>query len=105
MPDNVATNGVTVSFAPDVFELEAMKRAAYSFSDRISVQITKDATGIRCFLQPLHSGSELDLQALEGLFRNEVLDQDLRIKIAAETEGYRNLILSLAFSKTPLSQK
>jgi len=41
---------------------------------------------------------------LAGEFRNETLDQDLRLKIAAETEGYRNLILSLAFSKTPLGQ-
>lgn len=105
MADRVTTMGVTVSFAPSLYDIEAVKRAAYRFSDRISVQITQDADGTHCALLPLRCDGGLDLQMLEGQFRNEVLDQDLRSKIAAETEGYRNLILSLAFSKTSLNQK
>jgi His-Xaa-Ser system protein HxsD len=35
-------------------------------------------------------------------FKKEVLDQDLRLKLKAETEPIRNLILAHAFSKTGL---
>ncbi len=35
-------------------------------------------------------------------FKKEVLDQDLREKIAKETEEVRNLILAHAFSKTSI---
>lgn len=105
MTDRAGDVGVSVTFAPEAaFAVEAIKRAAYRFTDRASVEITEGVSGLTCRLRPLPSKSSLDLNELAGEFRNEVLDQDLRLKIAAETEGYRNLILSLAFSKTPLSQ-
>jgi len=37
-----------------------------------------------------------------GQFCNEVLDQELREEIAAETRGVRDLLLAHAFSKTSL---
>jgi His-Xaa-Ser system protein HxsD len=54
-----------------------------------------------CTLIPL--SADADLASLEGRFRNEVIDQDLRRRIARETENTRNLILAMAFSKTGLS--
>lgn len=105
MTDHVENVGVNVVFAPEVsFDIEAIKRAAYRFSDRISVEITESPSGVQCRLRRLNSKIAQTLDDIAGEFRNEVLDQDLRLKIAAETESYRNLILSLAFSKTPLSQ-
>lgn len=105
MTDHVAGVGVVVTFAPEAkFDVEAIKRAAYRFSDKVSVEIVQDARGLNCQLRPLTTRISINLEELAGEFRNEVLDQDLRLKIAAETETYRNLILSLAFSKTPLSQ-
>lgn len=101
----VEHSGVTVTFAREAsFDVEAIKRAAYRFSDRVSVEIAETATNQVCTLRALNPNTELNLETLAGDFRNEVLDQDLRIKIAAETADYRNLILSLAFSKTPLGQ-
>jgi His-Xaa-Ser system protein HxsD len=105
MTDHASDVGAKVLFAPEAsFHIEAIKRAAYRFSDRVSVEITEGVEGVQCHLRPLHSKTPINLDDVAGEFRNEVLDQDLRLKIAAETENYRNLILSLAFSKTPLSQ-
>lgn len=98
-------SGVKVLFAREAnFDVEAIKRAAYRFSDRVSAEITGDADEYACQLRWLKPTEAESLEGLANDFRNEVLDQDLRLKIAAETEGYRNLILSLAFSKTPLGQ-
>lgn len=97
--------GVTVRFAREAnYDAEAIKRAAYRFSDRMSVEITSEAGEFICQLRALRPDTTESLEALASEFRNEVLDQDLRLKVAAETESYRNLILSLAFSKTPLGQ-
>lgn len=97
--------GVTVTFAREAnFDVEAIKRAAYRFSDRVSAEIAGNEGEYVCQLRALRSDVSDGLEKLALEFRNEVLDQDLRLKIAAETESYRNLILSLAFSKTPLGQ-
>jgi His-Xaa-Ser system protein HxsD len=87
-----------------VYELEAVKRAAYRFADRIAVEITPFGEIINCRLIALSQASAKQLDQIASDFRIEVLDQDLRLKIAAETEPLRNLILSLAFSKTGLQE-
>jgi His-Xaa-Ser system protein HxsD len=103
MMEQTPSEGVTVAFARTAaFDVEAIKRAAYRFSDRVSVEIAETEAEQVCTLRKLTPDAKLDVQALVGEFRNEVLDQDLRMKIAAETADYRNLVLSLAFSKTPL---
>ena len=90
----------TLRFAAGVFDIEAIKRAAYRFSDRVAIEIEPTADFIICRLQPLSAKTQL--AGLENAFRIEVLDQDLRARIAKETEPVRNLVLSLAFSKTGL---
>ena len=47
--------------------------------------------------------SEDEADRVVADFRNEVLDQVLRARIRTETEEVRNLILSLAFSRTGLT--
>lgn len=100
MATDGGTESVVVRFAPGLYTIDAVKRAAYRFTDRVAIDIQPDADGISCVLRALSPKS--DLTALENQFRNEVLDQDLRISIAKETEPLRNLVLSLAFSKTGL---
>lgn len=105
MVEQAPGSGVTVTFANSAaLDIEAIKRAAYRFSDRVSVEIVDTAGNQVCTLRKLDANGDINLDSLAGEFRNEVLDQDLRIKIAAETADYRNLILSVAFSKTPIGQ-
>jgi len=89
-----------VTFARDIFDVEAIKRAAYRLSGYLVVDIQATEHEYHCRLFALDSTNVDAIDALINRFRGEVLDQDLRIRIAKETEAYRNLILSLAFSKT-----
>lgn len=89
-----------VRFAKDLFQLDAIKHAAYRVSDRVTVDIQPDNDGTTCTLRPARA--DVDPAEIESQFRNEVLDHDLRMRVAKETEPYRNLILSLAFSRTGL---
>lgn len=95
---------ITVVLPRSAFEMEAIKRAAYQLSDRLAVALVENTDSISCQIFPLQAINSETLHTLENEFRIEVLDQDLRLKIAKETEGLRNLILSVAFSKTGLQE-
>jgi His-Xaa-Ser system protein HxsD len=81
--------------------LDAIQRAAYRLSERLSLELTTEQDAYRC---ELHLGTEndADAEALLAEFRNEVLDQVLRQRIRTETQETRNLILAVAFSSTGL---
>lgn len=81
--------------------LDAVQRAAYRFSDRMSCDIAEGDEAIEVKLHIAEDQEDAD--SLLADFRNEVLDQVLRERIRAETADVRNLVLALAFSKTDLT--
>ena len=89
-------------FSSEVYSLDTVKKAAYRFSATCSFEFAVSGTDIVCNLIPNAAIAESETQALYAAFRNEVLDQDLRARIASETAPLRNAILALAFSKTGL---
>ena len=92
-----------VEFAAGLYSLEAIKQAAYRFTDRLAIEIEPSDTRTVCWLRLVDRQKQSEtLEFLADQFRNEVLDQDLRIELRQETAPVRNLILSLAFSKTGL---
>ena len=93
---------IVLCFDAQVYRLAAVKKAAYRFGDRCFAEILANVDGrIEVRLTPKSNTSALDL--LEGEFRNEVLDQDLRESVAEETERVRNLLLAQAFSQVSLT--
>jgi His-Xaa-Ser system protein HxsD len=90
----------SLSFDAAATSLDAVQRAAYRFSDRLSSEVSAGDDSIDVVL---HIGAEgADDAALIADFRNEVLDQVLRERIREETADVRKLALALAFSKTGL---
>lgn len=90
-----------VTFDREHHSADAIQRAAYRFSDRLSLDLEVEPTSFRCRLTIVADDESVVALTLHD-FRNEVLDQVLRERIRDETEGTRNVILSLAFSKTSL---
>ena len=93
----------TLVFSSQIYSVETIKKAAYRFSDVLSVDIIPRTDQIECVLQFI-SGSKEEEQApqIVAAFKNEVLDQDLRSIISKETETIRNAVLAFALSKTGL---
>ena len=52
MSDHV-DRGVVISFAPGLFDIEAVKRAAYRLSDRVSVNISPETDGVHYLKIPV----------------------------------------------------
>ena len=91
-----------VAFDKSVTSLDSLKRAAYRFIDQCSVEFLPSESSFLCVLRFNPDKSEESATLTIEDFRKEVLDQELRASIKAETEGVRNLILAHAFSKTGL---
>jgi His-Xaa-Ser system protein HxsD len=82
--------------------LEVLEKAAYRFTDKFAIQISTDGVNHICALDFPPAKSQEAIDNIVRDFKNEVLDQKLRVKIRAESEPIRNLILAHAFSKTSL---
>ncbi|HVZ17656.1 MAG TPA: His-Xaa-Ser system protein HxsD [Terriglobales bacterium] len=91
-----------VTFSLKAFGLDAIKKAAYRFSDVISVEITPHENEVICSITFVGKLSIEETEQILAAFRTEVLDQDLRTVVASETTTVRNAILAYALSKTGL---
>jgi His-Xaa-Ser system protein HxsD len=92
----------TLSFDRSTASLDAVQRAIYRLSDRMSCDISMADNAVQVVIHP--SDPDADVDGLLGDLRNEVLDQELRERVRAETSDVRNLVLALAFSKTGLTE-
>lgn len=84
------------------FGLDAIKRAAYRFSDRFAFDLAVASDTATCTLIFDDNKGADFIDVSISFFRKELLDQDLRQTIRAETEHVRNVILAHAFSQTGL---
>lgn len=90
-----------LTFDGSTSSVDALQRALYRMSDRLSGDIRQgDGGKIECTLVAL--GGEPIGDDLVSEFRNEVLDEVLRARIREETQEVRNLVLAVAFSKSGL---
>ncbi|MBX5302459.1 His-Xaa-Ser system protein HxsD [Rhizobium sp. NLR12b] len=99
-----AVSSASVAFDLNVFSLECVKRASYRVTSNASIEITVNDSIAVCvihFSKPVsNEAAELAAESL----RLEVLDQDLRFAVAAETAHVRNAVLALAFSRSGLQE-
>ena len=96
----MADGSFVARFDRNVYRLTAVKKAAYKYGGTFDVLIEETDGFVSVSLRPVSSNS--DPEGAVDRFCNEVLDQELREEIAAETNGVRDLLLAHAFSKTSL---
>lgn len=94
-----------LKFDEQAYSIEAIQKAAYRHMNSMVVDISVCNGQIVCKIQPASNISSEELDLLLQDFKKEVLDQQLRIKLKAETEPIRNLILGVAFSQTGLQDR
>ncbi|UVT21135.1 MAG: His-Xaa-Ser system protein HxsD [Nitrospira sp.] len=98
-------NSIFVEFDLNAFSLNVVKLAAYRYLHLFTTDIMVNDQRIQCALQFASTLSQDKTQQIVNDFKKEVLDQDLRERLKAETETVRNLILAHAFSKTGLADQ
>ena len=91
---------LVVEFDAGVQSLGALQAAAYRLIGTATCQIDQVSDRFVCRLTPINNPIKKmspDSEALSAQFLDLVTDENLRERIAARTEGVRNVILSLAF--------
>ncbi len=91
---------LVVRFDPAIYRPSAVKKAAYKYGGLFSILIEESEKSTVVSLKPT-ADCQNPAEAA-GQFCNEVLGQELREEIAAETRGVRDLLLAHAFSRTSL---
>lgn len=94
------TRALTVDLA--VYSLDCIKRSAYRFTDTFALNVKVEGNAALCTLSFDATASDQMMDHVVARFQKELLDQDLRATIRAETKDVRNLILAHAFSRTGL---
>jgi His-Xaa-Ser system protein HxsD len=95
-----ATTDLVVEFGVAAQSLGALQAAAYRLIGTATCQIDQVADRFVCRLTLVSNPNKKTLHGLETLrthFLDLVTDENLRERIAARTDGVRNVILSLAF--------
>lgn len=81
-----------------LFSQSTVKKAAYKFTGECTFSF--EQVDEKTLAVTLTFANEKDKFGIASAFTNELIDQDLREKIARETETTRELILAHAFSKS-----
>ncbi len=93
---------VVLNFPSSLYEADAIQKSAYKSLNLLTIDLHLSSDAFNCKVTANNGVSdELFANAVEE-FKKEVLDQQLRLKLKAETESVRNLILGIAFSNTGL---
>jgi His-Xaa-Ser system protein HxsD len=98
----VVEAALSVPVDSSIYSVSAILRTAYWFTDRCYILVTRDEPGHYCVHFSPKPDEQVDLASLVGEFTNSLLDQQLRVELAAETRGVRELIVAKAFAEGDL---
>lgn len=93
---------VRLTFDVQAYGVEALQKAAYRGLNYFTVDMAVAEGSHECSLVPNSGVSDEEFAHAVEEFRKDALDYQLRLKLSAETEPVRNLILGIAFSRTDL---
>lgn len=90
-----------VNFNSAIYGLRAIKKAAHKFQNQLFVLIKQHGSSNE--VQLISNACCKSFDTLVREFCNEVLDQELRDRVAQEMAGIRCLLFTQLFSKTSLA--
>lgn len=92
----------SVVFDEQLYDAQVLQKAAYRSLNSLTVEITTGKGALCCALSSNIGVAEPAFLLAIQEFKKDVLDYQLRYRLAVETQPVKNLILGLAFSKTGL---
>ncbi len=86
-----------IQFSKELYEKEAIIKAAYFFTDKYYIELNVDET---YYLVELNAKSNQIEDDVKKEFTNEVLVQTTRLLIAKQTKNIREMIVGRALAST-----
>ncbi len=89
------TDAITIYLDPNIYSLQAIKRASYDFTDRCFITINQDESGqIALSVTTKVTAFNDTIQEL----MNSLLDHQIRVDLAQEFGVLRTIIVAQAFA-------
>ena len=85
-----------------LYSREALFRVCYLFTDRCYLFLVQDEGSPVVQVRFTRKGPDTDLNEMAGEFSNELINQKVRLDVAAETRAIRELIVAQAFAEADL---
>jgi len=96
----IGTSAVALEVNTSLYEIEAIFRAAYRFTDRCYIFLARPPEAPKLISVTLMAKQPIaDLRVLVGELCNELIDQQTRLALAREVGPLRELIVAQAFSE------
>jgi His-Xaa-Ser system protein HxsD len=92
----MTAKGLTLKIDTSVYPLEAVQAAAYTFTDRAHVRITRNGGGKEVSLSLKPKSNATDLAAIADELHNEFLHETLRRRISEANQKIREFIVTKA---------
>lgn len=99
---DVSDDGLVVAVNGDLYSREALFRVCYLFTDRCYLFLSQEDGSSIIHVRFTRKSLETDLSRLAGEFSNELINQKVRLDVAAETKAVRELIVAQAFAEADL---
>jgi His-Xaa-Ser system protein HxsD len=99
---DVTDESLVVAVNTDLYSREALFRVCYLFTDRCYLFLTQEEGAPVIQVRFTRKGPDTDLNRMAGEFSNELINQKVRLDIAAETKTIRELIVAQAFAEADL---
>jgi His-Xaa-Ser system protein HxsD len=95
-------DSLVVAVNSDLYSREALFRVCYSFTDRCYLFLVQDEDSPVIRVRFTRKSPDTDLKEMAGEFSNELINQKVRLDVAAETKSIRELIVAQAFAEGDL---
>jgi len=101
----ISEEQLTVCIDTSIYPLGALFRTCHVFTDRCYLFLSADSSDAVITVSFARKKPACDLTTVAGEFANELINQKLRMDIAAETQTIRELIIAQAFAEADVLDK
>jgi His-Xaa-Ser system protein HxsD len=100
--EDVTKESLSVCVNTDLYSTEALFRVCYLFTGRCYIFLAQDERSSVIKVHLTRKSSDADMNEIAGEFSNELINQKVRLSVAAETKQIRELIVAQAFAEADL---
>jgi len=100
--EKVTEQNLSVCVDTDLYSTEALFRVCYLFTDRCYLFLSPNSGSQVIKVHFTCKNDDTNLSEIAGEFSNELINQKVRLDVAAETKEIRELIVAQAFSEADL---
>jgi len=90
--------------SPEVYPLQVLYRTCYLFTDRCYLFLTRELESPIIKIYFAGKRPDANLKEIVGDFCNELINQQVRLTVAKETQAIRELIVAQAFAEAEFGE-